>query len=83
MHYQCGIVSAILILCDLLSIFFKMASSYMEWSIFDSILAHRSFETMFLKGRSPLLFKMADVSKTVFWSEAKKVLNVTLIHLQL
>ena len=42
-----------------------MASSYMEWSIFDPILAHTSFETMFPKGRSPVLFKVADVSKTV------------------
>ena len=45
--------------------FFKMASSYMKWSIFDPILAHKSFETMFPKGRSPLLFKVADVSKIV------------------
>ena len=44
---------------------FKMASSYMELSIFDPILAHRSFETMFPQGRSPLLFKVADVTKTV------------------
>ena len=36
-----------------------MASSYMEWSIFDPILAHISFETMFPKGRSPLLFNNA------------------------
>ena len=62
---HCGIVLAILIVCDLLSIFFKMVSSYMEWSIFYPILAHRNFETMFPKGRSPLLFKVADVSKTV------------------
>ena len=38
---------------------------YMEWSIFNPILAHKSFESMFPKGRSPLLFKVTDVSKTV------------------
>ena len=47
----------------------------MEWSIFDPILAHRSFETMYPKGRSLYYLKWLMYRKRCILSEAKKGLQ--------
>ena len=84
MHYQCRVVSAILILCDLLSNFFS------KWLVatwngpFLTPFSHtEALKLCFQRGAALYYLKWLMYRKLCTWSEAKKVLNITLIHLPL
>ena len=57
----------------------------MEWSIFDPILASHTeaLKLCFRRGAALYYLKWLMYRELCIWSQAKKVLNVTPIHLQL
>ena len=84
MHYQCGIVSAILLLCDLLSNFFSKWLGATWNGLFLTRFSHtEALKLCFQRGAALYYLKWLMYRKLCIWPGAKKVLNVTLIHLPL
>ena len=78
-HYQCGIVSAILILCDLLSNFLSKWLVATWNGLFFTQFSHtEALKLCFQRGTALYYLKWLMYRKLCIWSEAKKVLNVTL-----